>query len=97
MSWTANGGAAIRYDVVVGQLEALRDSLGDFAAATTDCLLAAGDTPAVEHASRPRSGRGFWFLVRSREGDVVGSWDTGLPAQSASRDAGIAASSGACP
>ena len=97
LSWTAVS-AATGYDVVRGGLQALRTTLGDFSAATTNCL---GDSLAattVNDLQSPATGQGFWYALRAVSCGGNASYnDSGLPDQVVSRDAGIAASGHACP
>jgi len=96
LTWTTVP-RATAYDLVRGDLNALRASSGDFTTATERCLaddLAATnasdtDTPAAEH--------GYWYVVRGVNCGGTGSYDSGAPSQPASRDAEIAASVHACP
>ena len=72
-------------------------TLGDFSAATTNCL---GDSLAattVNDLQSPAAGQGFWYALRAVSCGGNASYDSGLPNQVVSRDAGIAASGHACP
>ena len=89
--------ASARYDVVRGSLAALRAAEGSFAAATAACEgndLSATSQPVT---ATPPAGDAFWYLVRAVSCAGEGSYDSGAPSQAGSRDAGIAASAGACP
>jgi hypothetical protein len=96
LTWTTVP-RATAYDLVRGDLSALRASAGDFTTATERCLAddivvtnwSDADTPATEH--------GYWYVVRGVNCGGVGSYDSGAPSQPASRDAEIAASGNACP
>ncbi len=94
--WWGTVGAATGYDVVRGDLNQLRANGGDFSdpLATRICL--ANNLPAtsLEDASNPLAGEGLWYLVRSQP---TGTYDSGEPSQSGSRDAEIAASGNGCP
>ncbi len=96
LSWTAIAGATA-YDSVRGGLSALRDSGGDFTAATHTCLGNDLAATSIEDPEHPVSGDGFWYLVRGVNCGGPGTYDDGGAAQAASRDAGIAASGLACP
>jgi hypothetical protein len=87
---------ALYYDVVQGDLFALRDASGDFSAATLSCL--ADDEPGTEVAlgPDPAPGEGLWFLVRTANCGT-GSFDSGSAGQLAPRGPGIEASGTACP
>jgi hypothetical protein len=90
LSWSAVPGAS-GYDVVRGDLGALRVSGGDFSLATEACL--GDDLPAttLDFPTDPPAGAGFWFLVRgvgsagamtyqSLDGNQVGLRDPGIEA-----------------
>lgn len=96
LSWTALVIADV-YDVIAGDLTALRATGGDFAAATRACL--ADDQPgtALGHAIDPLPDGGMWFLVRGAAGPAGLSLDTFAPGQAGSRDAEVGASAEACP
>jgi hypothetical protein len=81
------------YDVVVGSLNALRLTHGNFKQATLACVADEGSGGEVGYTSSPGPGQGLWFLARPD----VGSWDAGSPAQVGSCDAEIDASSAGCP
>jgi hypothetical protein len=85
---------ATSYDIVRGNLATLRASGGDFTASTEACLV--NDTTSMSFDD-PAPGAGWWYLVRGRNGAVVGSWSDGSASQVGSRDAEIAASGNACP
>jgi len=80
------------FDVVRGDLTSLRTT-GSFSIATETCLAAATGDAWVESTATPVTGGGFWYLVR----DAAGTYDTGAPSQSASRDPAILASGHDCP
>lgn len=89
--------AATCYDVVMGDLRALREGAGDFGTATERCL--GDDLPAtsIPFGDDPAPGEGFWFLVRAVDGMTDDSYDQGEASQVGSREAGIAQSPAACP
>jgi len=93
LRWQTPPGAAT-FDVVFGDLDLLRNA-GDFAAATTGCVV--NDHAGVAIDAPGQSGNS-WYLVRPNfcQG-VAGSYDTGEASQSNPRDTGIASSAGACP
>jgi len=93
--WAAVPGAD-RYDVVFGDLADLRDSGGDFVAATDGCQENNGLDLTFKD-SKPASKSGAWFLVRAIACTAPGSYDTGAASQVGSRDAAIAASPAPCP
>jgi hypothetical protein len=88
---------ASAYDVVRGGLNALRDSGGDFGASVNSCIADDTEVTSAEDAEVPASGDGFWYLVRGVNCVGPGSYDTGEPSQSGSRDPGIGSSALACP
>ena len=96
MSWTALPGADT-YDVVRGSLNGLRNSGGDFAAWTQECLRNDYAATSFPYSSSPGASSGQWYIVRANNCAGAGSWDDGSPTQSASRDAEIASSPLTCP
>ena len=94
LSWGAISGAS-GYDVMRGSLETLRAG-GDFTAATKECLGHNEPATSISHSAEPASGKGYWYLVRATACNVGGTYDSGAPSQSGSRDAGIEASTVEC-
>lgn len=94
--WTPVDGA-LGYDVVSGDLTALRSSGGDFTTATLACVV--NDLPATStsYVADPTPGEGIWFLVRAALGGGPLTYDAFGPGQVQGRDSGIAASAAACP
>ena len=94
--WWANSAGATSYDVVRGSLDQLRSTAGDFASplVTQLCLANNGADTYWLHAETPAAGQGVWYLVRGQPG---GTYDSGAPSQSGSRDGEIAASGNGCP
>jgi hypothetical protein len=93
--WTPSEGA-VGYDVVRGDLVALRANSGNFAVSTTDCLASELADPALAFSEEPADG-GFWILVRPVTASGPGTYDTTSVQQAASRDQGIADSGLDCP
>jgi hypothetical protein len=95
LSWTAAPGAT-GYDVVQGDLQALRDG-GDFSTAVDGCL--ADDTVGntLPYADDPLPGSGLWVLVRGVGGSVNMTYDCLEGSLVTSRDPGINAAVTACP
>lgn len=85
--------AVSAFDIVRGDLGALRATGGDYSVATQECLASAHGDAWLEYPPTPQPGTGVWFLVR----DVDGNYDTGEPSQSGTRDPEIAASGHDCP
>ncbi len=81
------------YDVVRGSIAALRQSGGNFALATTQCLANDATVPAVYDVALPATGDAFFYLSRA-VACAPGTFDDGT--QVGLRDAEIAASPGAC-
>lgn len=96
VSWTPIAGANV-YDLVRGSLGVLASSHGDFSLATSACL--GNDLLATSQsdAAVPYPGQGYWYLVRGVNCAGPGTFDSGAPSQSGSRDAEIQASGHACP
>ncbi|MBZ5640337.1 MAG: hypothetical protein LAO51_16470 [Acidobacteriia bacterium] len=96
LSWGTVSGAT-GYDIVRGTLGCLRSSGGDFTACTEECLDNNRTTTSLLYTGTPATGDGYWFLVRGQNCGGSGSYDEGVPAQGASRDARIVASGHDCP
>jgi hypothetical protein len=96
LSWSAIPGATA-YDIVKGDLLALREGGGNFTASTGACLandlgaLSAQDTESLV------PGTAVWHLVRASGCGVSGSFDEPGTSQVASRDPGIQGAGAACP
>ena len=96
VSWDPMTGAT-GYDVVRGDLWVLRQTLGNFAAATSACLTDDMSGTSVSYGGTPAPGAAFWFLGREIEGSAAGTYDCGDAGQVGSRDPGISASPSSCP
>ncbi len=96
LSWNT-GTFAIGYDVVRGDLRALRETGGDFTAAVRGC--AANDFPRtfLDSLDMPGTGEAWWYLERVSEPTLDSTYESGGPGQVGSRDAEIDASPLACP
>ena len=88
---------ATGYDVVQGDLATLRNSGGDFALATSNCLSSHRTTTSTTDSTTSVPGQGSWFLVRAENCGGKGSYDSGAPRQVGLRDSEIAASANDCP
>ena len=87
---------ATAFDVIRGDLDALRVGKGDFGFSTEECLADDQPTAGLIHTVDPLPGEGFWYLVRRVVDQQNGGYDTCSPAQFGGRDAGIAASGFDC-
>ena len=90
---------AVSYDVVSGDLGALRASGGNFAWSdvTTECVENDVAVPSLALAGNPAPGAGFWYLVRSNDVEGPSTYDSGSSTQLGQRDAEILASGNDCP
>ena len=95
ISWSGVAGAS-SYDLLRGDLGTLRETGGDFTAATRVCVVDDWGAPALAYAGVPMPGEAFWFLVRANAGTQTGSYDSGGAGQVGSRDAEIEAAPLAC-
>lgn len=95
--WWSSVSGRIGYDVVRGDLGALRAAAGDFSAATRQCLADNRVPTTLPFSAIQAAGEGWWFLVRKVAPTGPGTYDSGGASQSGSRDAGIAASANTCP
>jgi hypothetical protein len=96
LSWIGLEGA-LAYDVVRGDVRALLEGRGDFAASVLECLADDTVTTEVSSPQLPSIGEVDWYLLRPILATGPGSYDSGGPAQVGSRDPGINASRLACP
>jgi hypothetical protein len=97
LSWSGFAGASW-YDVVAGSLGTLRATLGDFSAATQQCVVGRfAGTSFTFSIPPPPLGNGLWFLTRAANCRGRGTYDSGSPHQLGSRDAEIEASTHGCP
>ena len=95
--WTRpNQAPPATYDVVIGDLHTLRDSAGNFTAATQGCLTDDHTPSFASFPSDPAPGQGSWILVREVVDSVHGTYDETSGSQVGSRDAEIDAAIGAC-
>jgi len=97
LQWTAQPGAS-SYDVVKGDLTALRAGQGDFSGSILACLENDRTEEWADASEPPPLGGGFYYLYRSVGcEDLGGTYDTEGSGQQGSRDSGINASADACP
>ncbi|HEV8200046.1 MAG TPA: VCBS repeat-containing protein [Candidatus Polarisedimenticolia bacterium] len=96
VSWTGVVGAT-HYDVLRGDLEALRSGHGDFGVAVEACMADDLASTLVAESELPAEGDGWWYLARPLFPAGPGSYDGEGAGQVGSRDAEIAASALACP
>jgi hypothetical protein len=95
MFWNPVPGAT-GYDVVFGELNALRNDPNRYLAATLGCTGENVTGTAAAFDGNPPPGDGFWFLVRGTHCGDSGSYDSGGPHQMEPRDPGIATSTADC-
>jgi hypothetical protein len=97
LSWTTAANAT-QYDVVEGDLSALRSTSGDFAAGTTACTVEHSTaTTAHVFAAGSLPGEGTYYLVRPIGTGCRGTYDDGSTSQQGGRDLEIAGAPMACP
>jgi hypothetical protein len=96
LAWNA-GTSALGYDVVRGDLGALRDTGGDFTAAVRGCLANDFTRRFIEAPDSPGVGETWWYLERVSEPLLDSTYESGGPGQVGSRDAEINASPLSCP
>jgi N-acetylneuraminic acid mutarotase len=94
VSWAAVPDATA-YDVVWGDLNALRTGGGDFASSTVACVTNDNAATTVQHATG--STEPAWYLVRPVNCGGHGTYSTGVSKEAPGRDVEIAASGHACP
>jgi len=95
LEWSPLPGATA-YDVLLGELDVLRTTGGDFESAVTGCI--ADNEPGTSAADDavPIPGAAVFYLVRAADCGG-GTYDSAGIAQVAPRDAGIEDSGAACP
>ncbi len=95
--WDASA-AAVAYDTVRGDLAILRASTGSFSASFLSCHDDNNPSVTTWDLTIPSAGAGVYYLVRGvNHACGFGSYDSGSPFQSESRDPEIAAAGAACP
>jgi len=93
-TWTKPARAGT-YDVLRGNLVALRAAGGSFASSSPACVAHGLTAPGAADATIPAPGGALYWLARVREcGGLAGTWNDGVPSQVGSRDGGLTA---ACP
>jgi hypothetical protein len=94
--WWGTIGGVTAYDLVRGDLGALRSTAGNFGNPTATQLCLANDRVDTYWAQsdQPSPGQAAWYLLRGTPG---GSYDDGSASQIGSRDAEITASGNGCP
>ncbi len=95
LSWSVVDGAT-GHDMVVGDLNTLRATGGDFGAATQTCLANDLTTTSASHTAAPVIGEAFWFITRGVNCGGSGTYDSLSGGQAAGRDATINGSPVAC-
>ena len=97
-AWTPLPGPYV-YDIVRGDLGTLRSSGGNYAVATTACVISgfAYGGYISWNSGGPSVGEGDWFMIRATCGGVHGTYDEYSPGQAGLRDAEIGASGLDCP
>ncbi len=97
LEWTAGENAAA-YDVVEGELGALRSTGGDFSSSVRSCLADGLEATAlhVEEAD-PLAGEAFWYLVRPVRGLCQGTYDENAGSLAGSRDGELGGARASCP
>ena len=78
------------YEIVRGDLQALRDTVGDLGVALDECMADNAGT-SMPYEVDPAVGHGFWFLVRRATPSGDSSYDSGGLGQLRGRDESIAA------
>ena len=98
VSWTVDDEAK-SYDVIRGDLHALRATGGDYTPSVSACLASLATGVNAPDAGVPLPGQDWYYVLRSRYSGALdpGSWDDGGPGQQGSRDTEIAASANGCP
>jgi glucose/arabinose dehydrogenase len=85
LSWTPVFGSQ-SYQLIRGDLNALRSAGGDFSNSVAECLAEGHDTTIFVYSASPSPGEAHWFLVRGRNCAGGGTYDTSGGGQSQPRD-----------
>ena len=96
LQWTGVTGAT-GFDIVSGDLAALRSSGGDFSSATVLCQDDNRTTTNLLDSSALAAGQAVWFLVRGQNCGGSGAYESAGSSQVGVRDAEVAASGNDCP
>jgi hypothetical protein len=97
VTWNAVPGA-VGYDVVRGDLAMLRNTGGDFTAATNSCMADDTGETTLGYTDTPASSReGHWIVIRSVAADGPHTYQTLAGIQVGLRDDEINAATGTCP
>ena len=88
LNWGGVPGAT-GYDVVQGDLAALRASGGDYGQTGAVCLANNETGNSIEVSGSPAPGNAQWFLVRPANCGGAGTFDLASPPQAGSRDAAL--------
>jgi len=96
LAWTTLAGV-VGYDIVRGDLMALRDSGGNFTTGTVQCVADDHADAFIDHVLDPGTDAGFWYLVRGVSVTGGLSYESMLPSQVGQRDAEIDAAAQSCP
>jgi hypothetical protein len=96
LTWAPVAGAQV-YDVVRGDLGALRSSGGDFLLTLLGCLENRSQDTSSSDAAIPPLGSGIYYLARHHDScDNRGTFNSGSPSQVGNRDAEIDENFNAC-
>ena len=88
---------ALSYQLLRGDLDSLRVSGGDFAAAGIVCSAEELSLPSAAVAGQPPVGTGWFYLARGKNCALQqGSWDSAGSGQQASRDPEFVLAAGVC-
>jgi N-acetylneuraminic acid mutarotase len=96
LHWSPVAGAD-RYDVVSGDLTALRAGNGDFTHSLSTCLESDSPSTAADDPATPDVDSCIYYLVRAKAACKLGSYSQWTGAERPGRDAQISLSPVACP
>ena len=96
VQWTGIPGATF-YDLVRGDLAALRSSGGNFTVSTGPCLANDAAVLSVVDSDMPGVGNGYFYLMRAAGCTGGDTYESGAASQVGTRDPEIAGAAGACP
>jgi hypothetical protein len=96
MAWTTLAGV-VGYDIVRGDLQALRTGGGNFAASGIQCVADDHANAFIDDLFEPGTNAGVWYLVRGVSVTGGLSYESMIPSQVGQRDAEIDADAQSCP
>lgn len=103
VAWNAASDPDATYNVVQGDLDALRSSTGNYASSVLECVSSGNVLPMALALDDPSPGQGLYYVARAVHSEIgIGSYDSAQPGQLSRRGGrdsgpmGISSSPNAC-